>query len=138
MAHVTEQKAMDPGDIRRVLAAARSNSKMTPRQMIKPKPKPDAKCSILTIDGKQYMQINVACYTISRLNTTIATSLVDRGANGGLAGSDVRVLHKTMRKVDITGVDNHKVEGLDVVTAAGGQDSTWTLCRNTAPVRVPW
>ena len=44
--------------------------------------------------------------------------LVDRGANGGLAGSDIRVIHKTHRKINIQGIDNHEVTGLDVVTAA--------------------
>ena len=44
--------------------------------------------------------------------------LVDRGANGGLAGSDMRVIHKPQRKINIQGIDNHEVTGLDVVTAA--------------------
>ena len=44
--------------------------------------------------------------------------LVDHGANGGLAGSDMRVIHKTHRKINIQGIDNHEVTGLDVVTAA--------------------
>ena len=44
--------------------------------------------------------------------------MVDRGANGGLAGSDMRVIHKTHRKINIQGIDNHEVTGLDVVTAA--------------------
>ena len=44
--------------------------------------------------------------------------MVDRGANGDLAGSDMRVLHKTQRKSIIQGIDNHEVTGLDVVTAA--------------------
>ena len=44
--------------------------------------------------------------------------LVDRGANGGLAGSDMRVIHKTHRKINIQGIDNHEVTGLDVVTTA--------------------
>ena len=44
--------------------------------------------------------------------------LVDRGANGGLAGSDMRVIHNTHRKINIQGIDNHEVTGLDVVTAA--------------------
>ena len=44
--------------------------------------------------------------------------LVDRGANGGLAGSDMRVIHKTHCKINIQGIDNHEVTGLDVVTAA--------------------
>ena len=44
--------------------------------------------------------------------------LVDHGANGGLAGSDMRVIHKTHCKIKIQGIDNHEVTGLDVVTAA--------------------
>ena len=44
--------------------------------------------------------------------------MVDRGANGGLAGSDMRVIHKTHRTINIQGIDNHEVTGLDVVTAA--------------------
>ena len=44
--------------------------------------------------------------------------LVDRGANGGLAGSDMRVIHKAHRKISIQGIENHGVTGLDVVTAA--------------------
>ena len=35
-------------------------------------------------------------------------SLVDRGANGGLAGSDVRVLSSSSRKCTVTGIDNLK------------------------------
>ena len=44
--------------------------------------------------------------------------LVDRGGNGGLAGSDMRVIHKTHRNINIQGIDSHEVTGLDVVTAA--------------------
>ena len=44
--------------------------------------------------------------------------MVDRGANGGLAGLDMRVIHKTQHKINIQGIDNHEVTGLDVVTAA--------------------
>ena len=38
--------------------------------------------------------------------------LVDRGANGGLAGSDMRVIYKPHRKINISGIDNHEVTGL--------------------------
>ena len=44
--------------------------------------------------------------------------LVDRGANGGLAGADMRVLQKTDRKIDIVFIDDHELTGLAVVTAA--------------------
>ena len=44
--------------------------------------------------------------------------MVDRGANGGLAGSDMHVIHKTHCKINIQGIDNHEVTGLDVVSVA--------------------
>ena len=45
-------------------------------------------------------------------------SLIDRGANGGLAGSDVRILGRTGRTVTVTGIDNHELPGIDIVTCA--------------------
>ena len=42
-------------------------------------------------------------------------SLVDRGANGGLAGSDVRILSRSSRKCTVTRIDSHELQGLDVV-----------------------
>ena len=44
-------------------------------------------------------------------------SLVDRGANGGLPGSDVRILSRSSRKCMVTGVNSHD-HGLDVVQCA--------------------
>ena len=44
--------------------------------------------------------------------------MVDHGANGGLAGSDMHGIHRTYRKIKIQDIDNHEVTGLDVVTAA--------------------
>ena len=35
-----------------------------------------------------------------------------------LLGSDMHVIHKTHRKINIQGIDNHEDTGLDVVTAA--------------------
>ena len=44
--------------------------------------------------------------------------MVDRGANGGLAGSDVRILSRSSRKCTVTGIDSHELQGLDVVQCA--------------------
>ena len=108
---------MEPGDIRKVLANARSREG---NQKIFKKKKPSVrKQEILNVNGKKYVQINKLMYSINNYESAKHASLVDRGANGGLAGSDVRVLNSTMRKVDISGIDNHQVKGLDIVTAAG-------------------
>ena len=44
--------------------------------------------------------------------------LVDRETNGGLAASDMRILQKTGRKLNVVGIGNHEFTGLDVATAA--------------------
>ena len=67
---------------------------------------------------KRSPQIQVCqCYLFQHANHT-NQQLVDRGANGGLAGSDMHVIHRPYRKINIQGIDNHEVTGLDVVTAA--------------------
>ena len=45
-------------------------------------------------------------------------SQVDRGAIGGLDGSDVRILSRSSRKCTVTGIDSHELQGLDVVQCA--------------------
>ena len=44
--------------------------------------------------------------------------MVDHGANKGLAGPDMRGIHRTYRKIKIQDIDNHEVADLDVVTTA--------------------
>ena len=67
---------------------------------------------------KRSPQIQVCqCYLFQHDNHT-NQQLVGHGANEGLAGSDMRVIHKTHHKINIQGIDNHEVTGIDVVTAA--------------------
>ena len=67
---------------------------------------------------KRSSQIQVCqCYPFQHANHT-NQQLVDHGANGGLAGSDMHVIHRTYHKIKIQDIDNHEVTGLDVVTAA--------------------
>ena len=56
-------------------------------------------------------------YVFARVNQT-NHQLIDRGANGGLAGADMRVIHTTPRKINIVGIDAHGLTDLNVVTAA--------------------
>ena len=46
-------------------------------------------------------------YHISKDSASSYGSLVDRGANGGLAGADVCVKERTSRKISVTGIDDH-------------------------------
>ena len=67
---------------------------------------------------KRSRQIQVCQHYLFQHANHTNQQLVDRGANGGLAGSDMRVPHKTYRKINIQGIDSHEVTGLDVATAA--------------------
>ena len=72
--------------------------------------------NVLSVKRSRQIQV-CQRYLFQHANHT-NQQLVDRGANGGLAGSDMRVLHKPQRKINIQGIDSHEVTGLDVVTAA--------------------
>ena len=53
-------------------------------------------------------------YHVAQASQAKHGSLVDRGANGGLAGSDVRILSRFSRKCTVTGIDSHELQGSNV------------------------
>ena len=57
-------------------------------------------------------------YHIAQASQAKYGYLVDRGGNGGLAGSYVRILARSSRKCTVTGIDSHELQGLDVVQCA--------------------
>ena len=61
-------------------------------------------------------------YVFARVNQS-NHHLIDRGANGGLAGADMRVIHTTPRKINIVGIDDHELTGLNVATAGALLDT---------------
>ena len=61
-------------------------------------------------------------YVFARVNQ-LNHHLIDRGANGGLAGADMRAIHTASRKINIVGIDDHELTGLNVVTAAALLDT---------------
>ena len=57
-------------------------------------------------------------YHIAHASQAKHGSLVDRGPNGCLALSDVRILSRSSRKCTVIGIDSHELQGLDVVQCA--------------------
>ena len=55
---------------------------------------------------------------VAQANQAIHQSFVDRGTNGGLAGSDVRVLNTSTRQCTVIVINKHKIPGLDIVQCA--------------------
>ena len=47
------------------------------------------------------------------------SALIDRGANGCIAGRDMRVIEKTGATIDLCGIDDHMLRDLPIVTAGG-------------------
>ena len=105
MAMVTEQSQLTPDDIRHILSVNKSHVKQPSKPPI-----------------KHIIKAHVT-YTFAKSNTSSHLQLVDRGANGGLAGADMKVLCKSDRKVNICGIDDHELTGLDVVQCASLYDT---------------
>ena len=64
------------------------------------------------LSAKRSPQIQVCKHYLFQHANHTNQQLVDCGANGGLAGSDMHVIHRTHRKINIQGIDNHEVTGL--------------------------
>ena len=57
-------------------------------------------------------------YHVAQANQAMDQSFVDRGANSGLACSDVRVLNTSPRQCTVIGINNYEIPGLDIVQCA--------------------
>ena len=97
------ESGIDPTDIQNVMSVSH------------------AKRSISSHDSSRKIHIHQR-YVFTRVNQS-NHHLIDRGANGGLAGADMKVIHTTPRKINIVGIDNHELTGLNVVTAAALLDT---------------
>ena len=67
---------------------------------------------------KRSSQIQVCQHYLFQHANHTNQQMVDHGANEGLAGPDMRGIHRTYRKIKIQDIDNDEVADLDVVTAA--------------------
>ena len=85
----------------------------------KPNPSPSDIRSLLSKNNTRASNVHEVIYKVSAHDSSSDVSLVDRGANGGIAGNDVRVIEKLHRHVDVQGIDNHKMDNIPIVTAGG-------------------
>jgi hypothetical protein len=76
---------------------------------------------IMSKNSKRSVHMTCIEYKVSyhKEHHGISPSFIDRGANGGVAGSDVRVIFKTNRTVDIRGIDNRRCTNIDIGTVGG-------------------
>ena len=73
------------------------------------------------VNSTRIVNACVTTYSVSKhQRQKFGESLVDRGANGGLAGTDMRVISTSPhRSVHVEGIDNHQVRDVPIVTAGG-------------------
>lgn len=135
LAYITKQKPLPPGtDIRSILASTHVRQKAGVNAPVNTKTSPGNGSSTttstniskteITLNGKRYIQADNhrVDYRVAQMhseNSNKVSSLVDRGANGGLAGQDVRLIETTMRLADVSGINNHTIEALPIATVAG-------------------
>ena len=122
LAHITQRKSL-PHDhgLRAFLAQTHSGKPTKPTERFKTDENPKPKESMV-INGKRYVQANM--HTIAYQVATAKAqgkhgSLIDRGANGGLAGSDVRLIGATTCFADVSSINDHTISSLLIGTVAG-------------------
>jgi hypothetical protein len=85
----------------------------------------DALCTELSVNPhERTLKRANKSYRVSNMSTRKPSSLCDRGANGGVAGSEMRVIATTDRLVNLTGIDNHEITDLKIVTAGAVAKTT--------------
>jgi hypothetical protein len=121
LAHVTKQKSpakptstctVPQSDIQKVLGTNRPNNNSNDDNKSIP--------SEFIVGGKVYCLVNTACiiYCVTAL-TSQCSSLIDFGANGGIAGDNVHIISKLLQLFDIEGIDKHQLTCIPIVTAGG-------------------
>jgi len=75
----------------------------------------------IVINGKKYRQVqsHPIHYSVSSHKSKRVGLLVDRGANGSIAGDDVCIIEKSDQTVNVRGIDNHQITNIPIVTAGG-------------------
>jgi hypothetical protein len=98
-----------PGDMRTVLSQPAMTSKATVQD------------DEVKVYGHTYVRKAMSHdiqHSVSLASQKKKSSLIDRGANGGIAGADTRIIERhPHRMVDVRGIDNHEITSTPIVTA---------------------
>jgi hypothetical protein len=74
----------------------------------------------VTINGVEYIaKLNDVMYQVSNhKKMTLPLALIDRGANGGVAGSDTQLIDKSLHSVHIQGINDHMIKDIPIGTVS--------------------
>ena len=115
-----DAKFLPPGDPRRLLSSTKGKKHFLGKKGSKKQS--TARVKMMIMDDNTTYNFNLsAIYTVSqRVLQKKFSSLVDRGANGGMAGTDVRVIAiSPHRKVNVQGIDKHQLTDIPIVSCGG-------------------
>lgn len=111
---VKPKKKLPPGDLRRLLAGKQEGGKTT-RVYKTLQVQEDG---MVNVNGETYkVATTQVMYRASNAGQYTQGTLIDRGANGGIVGQDMRVIEKSTRTVNVQGNDNHQLTNIPLVTA---------------------
>jgi hypothetical protein len=86
------------------------------RKMLSQHQRPD-KPSVMINGVKYVIKLNDVMYQVSNhKQTMLPLALIDRGTNGGVAGSDTQLIDKSLCSVHIQGIDDHMIKDIPIGT----------------------
>ena len=101
-------------------AAADDTPAITLKSLLKTH-KAEGKMTITESNGHHFLQIDMAnrLYTVVHAVTSSLGALIDRGANGGIGGADMRIIETLLNaKADVSGIGSNVLKDLPIVTGA--------------------
>lgn len=132
LTNLSDRRAPVPGDIRRLLSTSSAVRGPSSTLVAATHISPSAGEDIIEIDGTRYRRVNMT-RIYQAYNSRFASNsgaLIDRGANGGLAGNNCRIIAKSPdRYVNIEGIDKHQVTHIPIVTCGA-----YVITRKHGPV----
>ncbi len=120
--YVSEPKPSSPAAMHKMMSSSRAREKPS-----RPKPAPSPPRDGTSVaNNTRLINTCVITYAVSKHHQSkFGDSLVDRCANSGLAGTDMRVISTSAhRSVHVEGIDNHQVRDVPIVTAGGVINTT--------------
>ena len=111
-------------DSQLLVNAAAGKTQLNPADVRSALSTPAKRFPSLRIDTNTHEVIRSEAVPVYRVSNHLGHSsdthgLQDRGANGGLAGSNMRIISAGDRRVHVSGIDNHEMTNLRIVSAGG-------------------
>ncbi|KAG7353772.1 hypothetical protein IV203_003127 [Nitzschia inconspicua] len=110
LAHMARGETPHPADLKRMLSKSYAKKPGNINKFRKEE---------IEINGRRHRAVNVTYRISQTLLYKPDTDLVHRGANGGIAGSNLRIIKTTGDVVNVEVIDNYQVTNVPVVSGGG-------------------